>query len=81
MIDPGNPQEFWRLLQERAAHEPPIPMSQIAAELGYDVDELCAWIMAYRSPAKRSYWELPERERRLAIARHAAVGAAVARLQ
>lgn len=43
---------LWQLIQRRVAT--PIPMSQIAAELGFDVDELCAWIMAYRRPKKRS---------------------------
>lgn len=26
------------------------PMTQIAHELGEDVDDLCAWIMAYKDP-------------------------------
>lgn len=45
--------ELWRLVQKRVAE--PIPMTQIAAELGFDVDELCAWIMAYREPKRRKY--------------------------
>lgn len=31
------------------------PMSMIAAELGEDVDELCAWIMAYKEPRRDRY--------------------------
>jgi hypothetical protein len=33
------------------------PMTRIAAELGVDVDDLCAWIMAYKEPRKARPYE------------------------
>jgi len=44
---------LWRLLRKRVLE--PTPMTQIAAELGFDVDDLCAWIMAYREPKRKPY--------------------------
>lgn len=45
--------ELMRLIRRRVAQQ--LPMSQIAAELGRDIDDLCAFIMAYREPKRQPY--------------------------
>lgn len=45
--------EKMRLIRRRV--EAGYPMSGIARELGEDVDELCAWIMAYKEPRPNRY--------------------------
>lgn len=45
-----NDRELWKLVRRRVNQLPSIPMTQIAAELGVDIDDLCAWIMAYTEP-------------------------------
>lgn len=40
--------ELWALVRKRVAQG--MVMTGIADELGLSVDELCAWIMAYREP-------------------------------
>jgi hypothetical protein len=49
--------ELMRLIRARVNQNPPIPMSQIAAELGVDIDELCAFIMAYKEPRQRKAFD------------------------
>lgn len=49
-----NDHELMRLIRKRVAQKPSIPMTQIAAELGTDVDTLCAFIMLYREPDNRA---------------------------
>ena len=44
--------DLMRMVRARVNQDPPIPMTQIASEVGYDVDVLCAWIMAYKEPKK-----------------------------
>lgn len=44
---------FMRMLREQCAT--PKPMSRIAIELGVDVDDLCAWILAYKEPKRKPY--------------------------
>lgn len=44
-LPPLSDAAFWRNL--RVQSNTTKPMSQIAAELGVDLDDLCAWIMAY----------------------------------
>lgn len=44
-LPPLTDHAFWRML--RVQCNTTKPMSRIAAELGVDVDDLCAWIMAY----------------------------------
>ena len=45
--------DLMRLIRKRV--EAGYPMTMIAAELGYDVDDICAWIMAYREPKRHRY--------------------------
>lgn len=47
-LPPINDHAFWRMLRVQCNTDK--PLSRIAAELGVDPDDLCAWIMAYRSP-------------------------------
>lgn len=49
-LPPITDHAFMREIRRHVAM--PKPMSQIAADLGVDVDDLCAWIMAYREPKK-----------------------------
>jgi hypothetical protein len=44
--------ELMKMVRQRVKQDPPIPMTQIARELGFDVDDLCAWIVAYREPRR-----------------------------
>jgi hypothetical protein len=51
-LPPLSDAAFWRNL--RTQTNTTKPMSQIAAELGVDLDDLCAWIMAYTDkPARK----------------------------
>lgn len=51
-LPPLSDAAFWRNL--RVQSNTTKPMSQIASELGVDLDDLCAWIMAYTAkPQKR----------------------------
>lgn len=52
-LPPLDDHAFWRML--RVQCNTTKPMSRIAAELGVDPDDLCAWIMAYteKTPAKK----------------------------
>lgn len=43
--------ELMRLIRNRV--DKGIPMTQIAAEIGVEVDDLCDFIMAYKEPRKR----------------------------
>ena len=42
--------ELWRLVQNRLNQRPPIPMEQIAAEIGEDAKAMVDWFLAYRKP-------------------------------
>lgn len=52
-LPPLNDHAFWRLLRVQCNCDK--PMSQIASELGVDVDDLCAWIMDYKAPKNKPY--------------------------
>lgn len=52
-LPPLNDHAFWRNLRVQCNCDK--PMSRIASELGVDVDELCAWIMAYKAPKNKPY--------------------------
>ena len=54
-LPPLTDHAFWRML--RVQCNTTKPMSRIAAELGVDVDDLCAWIMAYREPRKAKEYQ------------------------
>lgn len=54
LSDPHD-KELWALVQKRVNQVPAIPMTQIAREIGVDVDDLCAWIMRYRSPRNQAF--------------------------
>lgn len=47
-----NNHDLWQYLQRRVRD--PAPMATIAAELGLDVDALCAWMLAYTGPRHRA---------------------------
>lgn len=46
-----NDRRLMGFLRDRVAAD--APMTTIAAELGVGVDDLCAWIMAYKEPRHR----------------------------
>lgn len=56
MSAPGKPtlrpdnHELWRLVQNRLNQRPPIPMEQIATEIGVDAKAMVDWFLAYRKP-------------------------------
>ncbi len=84
----SNDHELMRMIQKRVNQKPSIPMSQIAAELGFGVDELCEFIMAYKGladtkkdgPSIAEGWDVHEHERRYAAWKRQHDGAALARL-
>jgi hypothetical protein len=45
--------ELMRLIRKRVDQQ--IPMTQIASELGVDVDDLCEFIFKYKEPRRRPY--------------------------
>lgn len=45
--------DLWKYLQRRVLD--PIPLQQIAEELGVDADALVAWMLAYRGPKRKPY--------------------------
>lgn len=50
----GNPQELMKLIRARVEQrDPPIPLSQIARELGMDEGDLTRFIMTYSEPRKK----------------------------
>lgn len=44
-LPPLSDHAFWRMLRLQCNTNK--PMTRIAAELGVDIDDLCAWMMAY----------------------------------
>lgn len=52
-LPPLSDHAFMRTIRQQVAT--PKPMSRIALELGVDVDDLCAWIMAYKEPKRKPY--------------------------
>lgn len=52
-LPPLSDHAFMRLL--RVQVHTTKPMSQIASELGVDLDDLMAWVMAYKDPKKAIY--------------------------
>lgn len=53
--------ELMKLIRKRVNQKPSIPMTQIAAELGCEVDLLCAFVMMYREqkPARDPHKNAP----------------------
>lgn len=51
-LPPLSDAAFWRNL--RVQTNTSKPMSQIASELGVDIDDLCSWIMAYTAKPKKT---------------------------
>lgn len=47
-LPPISDHGFMRIIREQVAL--PKPMSQIAMDLGVEVDDLCEWIMKYKEP-------------------------------
>lgn len=47
---PDTDEKLWAYVRARVNARPAVTMSHIARELGLHVDDLCAWIMAYREP-------------------------------
>lgn len=54
-LPPLTDHAFMREIRRLVKAEPPKPMTRIAADLGVDVDDLCAWIMAYKEPKRKAY--------------------------
>lgn len=50
-LPPTTDGAFWRMLRVQCNTNK--PMSRIAAELGVDLDDLCAWMMAYTGKPKK----------------------------
>ncbi len=50
-LPPITDHAFMRMLRDQCRTTK--PMSRIAAELGVDVDDLCAWIMEYAPPKRQ----------------------------
>ena len=45
--------ELWKYLQRRVLD--PVPVAQIADELGLDVDALVVWMLSYKGPKRKPY--------------------------
>jgi hypothetical protein len=59
-LPPLSDHAFWRNL--RVQTNTTKPMSQIASELGVDLDDLCAWIMAYTEKTPKKQKEYVNRD-------------------
>ena len=54
-LPPFNDRAFMRLVSKRC-EDMSRSMAEIAAELGCTPDELCRWIMSYREPKAKPYF-------------------------
>lgn len=91
-LPPLTDHAFWRMLRVQCNTNK--PMSRIAADLGVDIDDLCAWMMAYTEkvpvkkkpyvnrdsqPAAHEHYTLSKSAQRFAAWRKQQAGAAETR--